>query len=156
VTEEPLRLSFDLTCSAAHAFHVWTSRLSRWWPSDHTVSGEAGADIVLEGRPGGRIFERTPAGVVHEWGEVTTWEPPRRLSYLWYLRHDRADASQVEIVFEELGPAVTRIEIVHSGWERLGAKAAELRRRNTAGWRGVMPHFIAACEAADLHEGGTS
>jgi hypothetical protein len=51
----------------------------------------------LEGHVGGLIVERTPSGSVHEWGEVTLWEPPRRLGYLWYLRRDRADATEVEI-----------------------------------------------------------
>ena len=37
----------------------------------------------------GRIYERTPAGTEHDWGEVTVWEPPARLAYLWHLRPDR-------------------------------------------------------------------
>jgi hypothetical protein len=40
--------------------------------------------IVLQGGVGGRIYERTADGVEHEWGEVTAWQPPTRLSYLWY------------------------------------------------------------------------
>ncbi len=143
---EPLRITFDVACPAEHAFLVWTTRLSQWWPADHTVSGDA-ADIVLEGHIGGRIFERTRAGVVHEWGEITTWEPPQRFGYVWYLRQDRADATEVEIVFVDLERAATRVEIEHRGWERLGAKGSELRQRNNAGWRGLLPHLIAACEA---------
>jgi hypothetical protein len=76
---EPIRLSFDVYCQGDHAFEVWTARIGTWWPADDTASGDAATDVVLEGRPGGRIFERTPAGVEHDWGEVTIWEPPSRL-----------------------------------------------------------------------------
>ena len=37
----PLRMSFDVDCSAEHAFAVWTSGIGTWWPADHTVTGEA-------------------------------------------------------------------------------------------------------------------
>jgi uncharacterized protein YndB with AHSA1/START domain len=150
---EPLRLEFDVDCSAEHAFGVWTAKLSRWWPADHTVSGEADIDIVFEGHVGGRIFERTRSGEVHEWGEVTAWEPPRRVGYRWHLRQDRGDATQVEIVFIEQGATRTRVEIVHSGWERLGAGGPGRREANTAGWRGVLPHYIAACAQEGNHHG---
>ena len=29
---EPLRMSFDVACSAGHAFTVWTSGIGIWWP----------------------------------------------------------------------------------------------------------------------------
>jgi hypothetical protein len=143
---EPIRLAFDVRCPAAHAFDVWTSRIGGWWPADHSVSGEAGLAVVLEGRPGGRIFERTAAGVEHEWGEVTVWEPPSRLVYLWHLRRDRADATEVEIRFIERDAANTRVEIEHRGWEVLGADAEDWRDRNYGGWATLLPHFTAAAE----------
>ena len=64
--------------------------------------------MVLEQRAGGRIFERTPAGEEHDWGEVTAFEPPRSLTYLWHIRRDRADATEVEISFHELDRDRTR------------------------------------------------
>jgi uncharacterized protein YndB with AHSA1/START domain len=147
----PLELDFEVRCSAEHAFTVWTVKLAHWWPPDHTVSGDP-ADIVLEGRIGGRIFERTATGVVHEWGEITAWEPPRRLGYQWFLRQDRADASQVEIVFEPVDAHTTRILIVHSGWQRLGT-GPDRRATNEVGWRGVLPHFVAACNEEGENHG---
>ena len=63
---EPLRFSFEVACPPAHAFDVWTARIASWWPADHSVSGEHGLLVVLEGRPGGRIYERTAAGHEHE------------------------------------------------------------------------------------------
>jgi len=144
IVTEPLRLSFRVACAPAHAFEIWTTRVSTWWPADHTVTGRADAEVVIEGRLGGRIFERTPSGEVHEWGEVTDWAPPQRLGYLWHLRQDRADATEVQIRFVAEG-AATRIEIEHRGWERLGSKGAETRNRNVAGWGGLLPHYAAAC-----------
>jgi uncharacterized protein YndB with AHSA1/START domain len=141
---EPLRMSFEVGCPAAHAFDVWTSKISRWWPADHTVSAEAGLEVVLEGRPGGRIFERTTAGAEFDWGEVTVWEPPTRLVYLWHLRRDRADATEVEITFVAEGASRTVVQIEHRGWERLGAEGQDWRDANMGGWRTLLPHYLSA------------
>ncbi len=145
---EPLRLTFDVACRPDLAFEVWTSRIDTWWPADHTATGEADATVTLEQRVGGRIFERTTAGIEHEWGEVTAWEPPVRFAYLWHLRRDRADATEVEIRFTPLGEAGTRVEIVHRGWERLGAGGQEWRDRNMGGWTSLLPHYQAAAASA--------
>jgi uncharacterized protein YndB with AHSA1/START domain len=139
---EPLRLSFLVSCRAEHAFATWTRKTSLWWPADHTVSGEAGLEIVFEPRVGGRIFERTRAGQEIDWGEITAWEPPRRLRYLWHLHAERADATDVEIVLTELAESTTRIDIEHWGWERFGAAAPVRRQANQAGWAGLLPHFV--------------
>jgi Activator of Hsp90 ATPase homolog 1-like protein len=144
---EPIRLAFDVDCPPDHAFETWTSRIGQWWPLDHTVSAENGLSVVLEGRPGGRIFECTPAGIEHEWGEVTVWEPPTRFGYLWHLRRDRADATDVEIRFVERGGGLTRVEIVHSGWERLGTEGESWRDRNHGGWATLLPWFIEVAQA---------
>jgi len=64
---------------AAARFKLWAEQTSRWWPHRHSVSGAPGLAVTFEPRPGGRIFERTPSGAEHEWGEVLIWDPPRRL-----------------------------------------------------------------------------
>jgi hypothetical protein len=138
---EPLRLSFQVDCTPEHAFGVWTSRIGQWWPTDHSVSVEPGIDVVLEPRVGGRLFERTPTGQEYEWGEVIVWEPPKRLAYLWHLRRDRADATEVQIDFHDDGDGMTRVEIEHRGWERLGANGSDWRERNQTGWGALIPHF---------------
>ena len=102
--------------------------------------------VVLEGRPGGRIFERTTAGTEHDWGEVTIWEPPTRFGYLWHLKRDRSDATEVEIQFIGRGET-TRVEIEHRGWDVLGADGENWRDRNRGGWATLLPHFVAAAAA---------
>ncbi len=143
---EPIRLTFDVGCPLDHAFRTWTGRTTIWWPASHTVSATDGLEVIFEPRVGGRIFERTPDGAEHDWGEVTAWEPPRRLVYLWHLRADRADATEVEISFAA-GREATTVRIVHVGWERLGARGADLLARNRRGWSGLLPHYEQACSA---------
>lgn len=138
---EPLRLSLDLRCPADHAFTVWTSRIDTWWPADHTVTGTDDVTVVLEPRLGGRIYEHAVDGRRHEWGWITVWEPPTRLAYRWHLRRDAADATDVEIRFVGRADGTTRLEITHTGWERLGAGGADWRERNRGGWDSLLPHY---------------
>ena len=143
---QPIELSFTVACAPAHAFSVWAERTSLWWPPGHSVSG-APALVAFEPRAGGRIFEREASGAEHEWGEVLAWEPPHRLRYLWHLRFDRSDATEVEIRFAAAGDG-TQVTIEHRGWERLGARAGERRERNRRGWAGLLPRYEAACQLA--------
>jgi uncharacterized protein YndB with AHSA1/START domain len=100
--------------------------------------------VAFEPHVGGRIFERTSDGVVHKWGEVLIWEPPNRLSYLWHIYGDRSDATEVDVSFAAEGE-ITKVTIVHRGWEGLGARGEELRRRNRQGWAGLIAYYERAC-----------
>jgi len=130
----PLRISFEVACSPEHAFRVWTSRIGT---SRRPESGRGG------------IYERTSDGTEHEWGEVTVWQPPHRLAYLWHLGLDRARATEVDIRFVARGSAATMIEIEQRGWERLGEAAERWRDRNRAGWQSLLPHFRQAAEKGE-------
>jgi hypothetical protein len=141
---EPIQFEFEVPCPLEHAFEVWTARIDAWWPTDHTVSAEPDLTVVLEPRPGGRIFERRSNGVEHDWGEVTIWEPPTRLGYTWHLNRDRSDATDVEIRFTARDAASTTVAIEHRGWERLGTDGENWRDRNRGGWATLLPHYEAA------------
>jgi uncharacterized protein YndB with AHSA1/START domain len=141
---EPLVVEFAVACPPERAFEMWAERASLWWPPGHSVSARPGLSVTFEPRPGGRIYERTPEGDEHDWGEVLAWEPPRRLVYLWHLRFDRADATEVEVTFEAEAEG-TAVAIVHRGWERLGAKGPERRERTKAGWASVIEPYRRAC-----------
>jgi len=143
---EALRFSVEVACPAEHAFAVWTSGIGAWWPADHTVTGAPDLRVILEPRVGGRIYERTAAGVEHDWGEVTVWLPSSRLEYLWFLRADRSDATDVAIRFVPVGDVATRVEIEHSGWQRLGSRSGAWRDRNQQGWSTLLPHYLAAVQ----------
>src|SRR5436190_1099479 len=113
------------------------------------------AGLVVE-EPAGtrRIYSLHDEGVAavatyleQVWGEVTVWEPPRRIGYLWHIRRDRDEATDVELTFADAGDGTTRLDIVQSGWERLGDEASTWRESNTGGWQAMIPNFVAAAEA---------
>ena len=145
---EPLTLSFDVACSAEHAFSVWTERIGTWWPPDHTVTGKAEL-VVLQAGVGGRIYERTADGAEYDWGKVTVWQPPDRLGYSWHLGTEPERATEVEIRFIRQAAVRTRVEIEQRGWERLGADAGSWRDRNVAGWQDLLPHYVRAIAKGD-------
>ena len=149
---DPLELSFTVRCPVEHAFATFTRRISLWWPKSHSFSGDPNLEVVLEPRVGGRIYERTPDGAEQDWGEITLWDEPRRLGYLWHIGTERSRATQVIIDFEPAAPGTTTVRIVHDGWDALGDDAERWRERNLGGWEGVLAPFRAAC---DGYEGQT-
>jgi uncharacterized protein YndB with AHSA1/START domain len=146
---EPLRMTFDVGCAPERSFELWTAQTSTWWPASHTVSAQPDAQVIIEPGVGGRIYERTPEGQEYDWGQVTRWEPPHRIAYLWHLRQDRADATQVEITFAAGARDGTTVSIEHRGWERLGARGPQARQQNHHGWSSLLPHFQAAAHHLD-------
>lgn len=136
---EAIIIELSVASGVDHTFTTWTSGIDRWWPADHTVSGDPAAQIVLESHAGGRIFEREPDGTEHEWGRIERFEPPHELAYTWWLGSAPAAATNVRITFAPEAEG-TAIRIEHTGWERLGADALGRRGANLAGWEGLIPH----------------
>jgi uncharacterized protein YndB with AHSA1/START domain len=142
---DALEFELAVACSSAHAFDTWANRTSMWWPSRHTRSGDPAAVVTFEPGAGGRVFERTPDGTEHDWGEVEVWDPPRRLVYLWHIYGERADATRVEIRFIGSGDTTT-VKVKHTGWDRLGEKGRRLRERNASNWADLMTAYAPAAE----------
>lgn len=143
---EPLVIELELGCTAQHAFTTWTERFGQWWPPGHKTSDDPDSTVHLEPRLGGRIYERTGDGHEVDWGEVTAWDPPARLSYLWHIRRTRESATDVLVHFEDISDGGSRVRIQHSGWDRLGEEGPAWRDANSGGWAGLLPHFKAAAE----------
>ena len=153
------QFSIERTYAASidQAWALWTTRagIESWW-------GPEGFGVTvtsLDLRPGGELVYLMTATAPQQVAfmkqagmplstecKVTYTEvsPPGRLAYLWHLRRDRADATEVEIRFIERDDAPTLVEIEHRGWERLGPEGEGWRDRNHDGWVTLLPHYIAA------------
>jgi uncharacterized protein YndB with AHSA1/START domain len=139
----PIRKSITVSLRPEAAFRRFTEGIAGWWPlATHSVSETADASCAIEGRIGGRIFETGPDGAEHLWGTVTGWEPPRRLAFTWHPGRADDTGQEVEVTFRPAGMA-TQVDLVHTGWERLGGKGARMRAGYDAGWDVVLGRYAA-------------
>lgn len=138
---DPIVVEFDLAASPAHAFEVWTTRPSMWWPRSHTITQDPDLTVVFEPFPGGRIYERGRDGSEHEWGEITVWEPPDRVGYLWHLFFDRSEATEITVTFTATETGA-HVRLEQTGFEKLGRDVGpERRRRTNQAWLEVTGHY---------------
>lgn len=122
------------------AFELFTAGIGTWWPLDtHHTGAEVPIGATFEPRKGGRVFEVDANGTEADWSEVLEWDPPRRFVVSW-LVHESGAKTQWEAVFAPEGDG-TKVTVIHSGWENLGAEAAEVREGYDSGWEYVLGHY---------------
>jgi uncharacterized protein YndB with AHSA1/START domain len=97
--------------------------------------------VFIEGKVGGRFYERASNGVEYEWGIIEVWEPPVRLAFTWYLGSKPELPTKVEVQFFSLGQRQTRLELVHRGPELVGALWWQRKDRFSLSWEAVLAKF---------------
>jgi hypothetical protein len=148
-TIEPVRCSVVLRCSPARAFQAYTAEMGRWWPTTtHAIAPGRVVDVVVDGRVGGTIRERLDDGTEHAWADITAWEPPDRLGLSWHPSIQPTVSTDIDIRFVDQGDGTTRMDVVHTGWERLGADAQPVRDDYDRGWRFVLGHYTRHLDGA--------
>lgn len=168
-TEDAIRLTLPLPTSAERADAVFTDGFASWYPGEYTWSRDVLETIGIEGRKGGRCFERGPHGFWIDWGRVLVWEPPTRLVFSWQIGPGRepvpdpGGASEVELRFHEEGPHNTRIEYEHRALSRHGGAAEGYLEALSSeqGWP-YMAQCLRSCpwgqggvRNADRHDAGS-
>lgn len=140
----PLRRRIRVPWGTDDAFRHFTRGISSWWPlATHSVGNGRSVGVSLEERPGGRIFERLADGDEGTWGTITAWDPPTAVAFTWHPGRDPASAQQVAVRFlpSPGRSGHTEVELVQSGWERLGPAARSSRRAYGLGWSYVLRHY---------------
>lgn len=146
---QPVHLEIQVARSAADAFRIFTDGIHTWWPlATHSIGQDKAVTCTVEGRVGGRIFERLEDGSEADWGRILVWEPPDRLCFTWHPGRPADTSQEVEVRFHALGAAETRVELTHSGWERFGEGAAEARDEYQPGWQHVLGECYGGAVAA--------
>ena len=101
--------SVSVPLPQARAFELFTTRMTEFWPKEHSIGAAELAEVVIEPRSGGRWFERGVDGGECQWGRVAAWEPPQKVVLLWQIgadwQFDPEFETEVEVTFSEEGPA---------------------------------------------------
>lgn len=129
--------------SVDDAFRIFTAEMSRWWPLREGFSTDRARahEILLEGRVGGRFFERYVDGGERDIGRVAAWDPPHRVVFSWRFPDWEAD-TEVEVRFAADGDG-TRVELAHRGWEG-GPVVETMGKRFAGGWDTVLARYVTA------------
>ena len=145
-SERVVEKSVTVSVPVERAFDVFTAEIGTWWPlRTHAVDTERSETVVMEGRVGGRLYERTPSGEEHVWGTLVDWEPPNRIVYSWHPGRGEETAQEVEITFSPEGDG-TRVDIRHYGWEKLGDRLEDTIASYQEGWDKVIASYAQAAE----------
>ena len=153
----PVRKTITVKASVERAFQVFTEGIDTWWPRTHHIGKSPMTKAILEGRPGGRCYSLQEDGTECDWASVTTWDPPNRVVLAWQITHlwgyqpDLSLASEVEIVFTDLGDGQTRVDLEHRGFERMGPGGDVMRTAvsSQGGWGTLLQLYGTA-----LHQAG--
>jgi uncharacterized protein YndB with AHSA1/START domain len=145
-SEVVIEKSVTVAAPVEDAFRVFTEEIHTWWPlQTHAVDTEHIETVLMEGREGGRLYERTTGGEEHVWGIVLAWDPPHRLGYSWYPGRGAETAQEVEVTFTPSGDG-TRVDLRHWGWEKLGDRLDETVGSYNEGWDKVLARYAQAAE----------
>jgi uncharacterized protein YndB with AHSA1/START domain len=140
-TIDAVRKTITVNASLETAFETFTRGISSWWPVEtHSAFEDPGAEVVLEERTGGRLFERRPDGEEADWADVLAFERPSRIVLRWRVNPERVP-TEIEITFTPEGDG-TRVDLEHRGWDRAGDD--EGRANYDAGWTVVLDRFAGA------------
>jgi uncharacterized protein YndB with AHSA1/START domain len=141
--ELALHKSIVVACPVEHAFRIFTERMNDWWPFEGHSIFDGDATIVWEPHVGGRVYERSEDGEEGMWGTIVAWEPPRSFAMTWHPGRGEETAQDLSVTFTE-APNGTRVDLAHTGWERLGDRMAEIGGHYDEGWDFVLGRFTEA------------
>ena len=132
-----VRTTVTVAITPDEAFEVFTDEMPAWYRRGAASLGrrEGEATMRLEPEVGGRVLRTGPDGVDVAIGQVTAWDPGRRLCFV-----DQND-TEVEVRFERDGDGdgdSTRVVLEHRGLDRLpddvAASLAQYGWRRLALW----------------------
>ncbi|MCP3970235.1 MAG: metalloregulator ArsR/SmtB family transcription factor [Rhodobacteraceae bacterium] len=146
--DTPITRTVRVPLPPARAFDLFTREMADWWPLDtHSISAQSGQTaktVVVTPEPGGPITETKPDGTTTLWGRVTEWQPGRAFAMAWHVGRPASQATKVRLSFDVVAGG-TRVTLVHSGWQALGAEATVIRVGYLTGWDSVFCTRFAAC-----------
>jgi uncharacterized protein YndB with AHSA1/START domain len=139
----PITHEYPLRCSAEHAFAAYTGRIGEWWDPRYTANAETLMGVTIEPRVGGRVYAKHSDLGEDDWGEVTVWEPGRRLVHTFTLAHDPQHPSEVSVEFAPSDGTVCTLRFGHGGWREANVAV----RKKFEDWPVMLDRFAALAES---------
>lgn len=139
---EPRTHSLLLTCDAATAFEVFTSRMGEWWPPAYTPDPDAFDTVDVASHVGGDVLMRMRDGSTHRFGQVTTYRPGEVYAQTWTLAQPEEHPSTLTVTFSDRSHGCL-VLLEHGGW-RVGN---EEHREKFADWPVILQKYAELVQA---------
>jgi Activator of Hsp90 ATPase homolog 1-like protein len=144
MTEDPIVHECRLHCSPERAFAAYADRIGEWWDPRYTANAHTLESVVIEPRVGGRVYAVHGDTGKDDWGEVTVWEPGRRLVHTFTLAQDPQHPSEVAVEFAMgEGGAGCNVRFAHGGWTQAKAEV----REKFSDWPMMLDRFAALADS---------
>jgi hypothetical protein len=144
----PIRQSTLVRSNGEHTFDAFVRTIGEWWPvRPYSLGEEKVESVTFERELGGRVYETWTDGHEVTWGHLTSWDPPSGFTMTWEIL---PAVTEVELRFRPLGPALTRVELEHRGWERLTDEDFDavnaVPGAYEKGWQTILAAFAQSAE----------
>jgi hypothetical protein len=144
----PITHEYALRCTAEQAFGTYTGRIGEWWHPRYTANAATLQDVTIEPRVGGRVYATHSDTGEDEWGEVTVWEPARRVVHTFTLAQDPRYPSEIAVEFLPGGAAGDgqtgcTVRFAHRGW----TEANVSEKGKFTEWPVMLDRFAALAES---------
>jgi hypothetical protein len=140
---EPVRPAAPVICEVSvphareQAFEGFTDLIHLWWPvADYGVFGE-GSHLEFEDRV---LTETSDEDEVQIWADIVEWQPGVLIQLSWYRGSGPGAASRLEVSFEQDGPEISVVRLVHSGWENAPA-GGSAREEYAEEWPAILAKY---------------
>lgn len=142
-TVPPVVKTVQFAGTAQQAFDRFTQAIGSWWPlATHSLAKDNADTVAFERlEAGARLIERTKSGEQHIWGAIIDIDRPHLVRFSWHVGRDPDSAQTITVTFNPDGEGTTSVTLTQSGWERLGARAAQARADYNDGWNPVLLLF---------------
>jgi uncharacterized protein YndB with AHSA1/START domain len=144
----PVRKTIVVKATPERAFEVFTAQMDRWWPKTHSIADSPVVKSMIEPFVGGRWYTVSEDGSQVTIGHVRVWQPGSQFNVSWAITAAWKSESRVELIsevevrFVAEANGITRVELEHRDFERMGGSDGQtMRDQVDNGWPGLLELF---------------
>lgn len=118
------------------AFVGFTAQMGEWWDPMLSPDPPTFSSIAID--PDGPVETVHDDDQRYTWGRVLGWDPLGHLEMEFWLGHDQAAPTRLDVRFTEEGTG-TRVRLEHGGW----AEGSEQVRAKYTHWDDLLQRYAA-------------
>jgi hypothetical protein len=133
---DPIVAEITVPVTPREAFVGFTAQMGEWWDPMLSPDPPTFSSIAID--PNGPVETVHDDDQRYAWGRVLGWDPLGRLEMEFWLGHDQAEPTRLDVRFTEEGTG-TRVRLVHSDW----ADGSEEVRAKYTHWDDLLARYAA-------------